>query len=386
MSEYQYYEFRAIDRPLTDNEQATLRRYSGRATITPTRFLNNYSYGSFKGNESEWTEKYFDAFLYLANWGTRKLMLRLPVSVLPMDSVSDYCAGDMVSARIAGEHIILEFRSEDEECDGGWIDEDDDTLAGLVPMRAELASGDVRALYIAWLGSARLGELEDDDREPPCPPGLRELSHALEAFAALMRVDSDLIEAAAATSPDLIAIDGDAIRLWVSALPEVEKTLLIVRLVGGGEAHLRAELVRRFHHAYASKNLAPRTRLRTVGELLKAADTCAEQRRRHEAESAARENARRARADAEVREQHLTALAKREAAAWREVDALIATKQAKKYDEAVALLHDLRDVCARDGRQTNAAARVARLRAEHAKKPSFVERLRKAGMLEHESR
>ena len=34
MSEYQYYEFQAIDRPLTDDEQKTLRRYSGRARIT----------------------------------------------------------------------------------------------------------------------------------------------------------------------------------------------------------------------------------------------------------------------------------------------------------------------------------------------------------------
>ncbi|MGH8564248.1 MAG: hypothetical protein ACREXW_09210 [Gammaproteobacteria bacterium] len=53
MSEYQYYEFQAIDRPLTDREVSTLRNYSSRATITSTRFMNRYSYGSFKGNASE---------------------------------------------------------------------------------------------------------------------------------------------------------------------------------------------------------------------------------------------------------------------------------------------------------------------------------------------
>ena len=67
MSEYQYYEFQAIDRPLTDEEQKTLRGYSGRARITPTRFVNSYSYGDFKGDESDWMAKYFDAFLYMAN-------------------------------------------------------------------------------------------------------------------------------------------------------------------------------------------------------------------------------------------------------------------------------------------------------------------------------
>jgi hypothetical protein len=33
MSEYQYYEFQAIDRPLTKSEMADLRSYSTRALI-----------------------------------------------------------------------------------------------------------------------------------------------------------------------------------------------------------------------------------------------------------------------------------------------------------------------------------------------------------------
>ena len=44
------------------------------------------------------------------------------------------------------------------------------------------------------------------------------------------------------------------------------------------------------------------------------------------------------------------------------------------------LLRDLRDVCVRAGRQAEAASRIARLREEHAKKPSFIERIRKAGL------
>ncbi|MDI7267881.1 MAG: hypothetical protein QME96_07795 [Myxococcota bacterium] len=104
------------------------------------------------------------------------------------------------------------------------------------------------------------------------------------------------------------------------------------------------------------------------------------ERRREETERADRERARREREAAEKREQHLAALAKREVEAWREVDALIATKQPKKYDEAVALLRDLRDVCARDGRQEHADARIARLRAQHAKKPSLLQRMSEAGL------
>jgi hypothetical protein len=70
MSEYQYYEFQAIDRPLTEQEMRALRSYSTRATITPTLFTNHYEWGSFKGDPATWVEKYFDAFS-ISPTGTR---------------------------------------------------------------------------------------------------------------------------------------------------------------------------------------------------------------------------------------------------------------------------------------------------------------------------
>jgi hypothetical protein len=78
VSEYQYYEFLALDRPLTDEQRAELRKLSSRADITATRFVNEYSYGDFRGSPEKLMERYFDAFLYLANWGTRRLMFRFP--------------------------------------------------------------------------------------------------------------------------------------------------------------------------------------------------------------------------------------------------------------------------------------------------------------------
>ena len=50
MSEYQYYEFAAIDRPLTSEQMSRLRALSTRDTITPTRFCNVYTWGDFKGD------------------------------------------------------------------------------------------------------------------------------------------------------------------------------------------------------------------------------------------------------------------------------------------------------------------------------------------------
>jgi hypothetical protein len=42
VSEYQYYEFLAIDRPRDDGEQAAVRSLSTRARISATSFVNEY--------------------------------------------------------------------------------------------------------------------------------------------------------------------------------------------------------------------------------------------------------------------------------------------------------------------------------------------------------
>jgi hypothetical protein len=77
MSEYQYYEFQAIDRPLDRAAQEALRSISSRARITATSFTNHYEWGDLKGDPRKFMERWFDLHLYLANWSTRRLMLRV---------------------------------------------------------------------------------------------------------------------------------------------------------------------------------------------------------------------------------------------------------------------------------------------------------------------
>jgi hypothetical protein len=151
VSEYQYYEFTAVDRPLTPREQAELRSLSTRADITATSFVNTYEWGNFKGDPRQLMERYFDAHLYLANWGTRQLMLRLPKRVLDPASVADYCMGDSASAWTAGRHVIVRLNREDEDGTDDWDLDGHGLLASIVPVRAALAAGDLRLLYLGWL-------------------------------------------------------------------------------------------------------------------------------------------------------------------------------------------------------------------------------------------
>ncbi len=76
MSEYQYYEFQAIDRPLGEADREALRALSTRARITATSFTNSYEWGAFKGDPARLMERWFDLHLYLANWGARRFMIR----------------------------------------------------------------------------------------------------------------------------------------------------------------------------------------------------------------------------------------------------------------------------------------------------------------------
>jgi hypothetical protein len=95
-------------------------------------------------------KQYFDAFVYVTNWSTHELMLRLPRRLLsPADALA-YCTSDNLQARSAAEHLILDFRSEDES--GADCDEDDGDgwMSALLPLRAELGCGDPST----WAGSA----------------------------------------------------------------------------------------------------------------------------------------------------------------------------------------------------------------------------------------
>ena len=76
---------------------------------------------------------------------------------------------------------------------------------------------------------------------------------------------------------------------------------------------------------------------------------------------------------------HLDGLVGKEAKPWADAEALIATKLPRSYDAALALLVDLRDLAAR-GNGDDYRVRLDALRARHAKKPSFLERLVKAGL------
>lgn len=131
VSEYQYYEFQAIDRPLTEDERAAVGQLSSRVELSSTRAVFTYSYGDFRGDPKQVLAKYFDAMFYIANWGTQQLMFRFSQSLIEGDRIQRYCLEDYITLSIINNYAVLDIRFDQEEgC--GWIDGRLDSVQSLV--------------------------------------------------------------------------------------------------------------------------------------------------------------------------------------------------------------------------------------------------------------
>lgn len=264
MSEYQYYEFRAINRPLTDEERRYVRTLSRRVHLTPAQAIFTYNYGDFPGDPLALLETHFDALLYTANWGSRELAFRFPRALVDLEPLQQYhWAADEITLKTSEQHDVLDIDFQDAE-PGDWI-EGEGLLAPLLPLRDDILRGDMRALHLAYLKAAQYTDDMDDelddgleylDAEPPddegneratvtlpVPPGLDQLSAPLRAFADFFAIDADLIARAALGSPPLERMD-EQIDRWVAQVPDAERAAWLVRLARG-EPHLDVQFLRR---------------------------------------------------------------------------------------------------------------------------------------------
>ncbi|MFL6052500.1 MAG: hypothetical protein ACJ72W_06225 [Actinoallomurus sp.] len=386
MSECQYYEFLAVDRPLDERQQTEVRALPTRARITATSFTNEYHWGDFRGDPRAMMERYYDAHLYLTNWGAHQVMLRLPRTFLDLKAVEQYRVDPHVAAWTTREHLILDLTSEDEG--GDWVEGAEDSLSAIVGVRSELAAGDLRPLYLAWLAGYGTWERDEDafdydaedELEPPVPAGLSSLTAPQRALADFLRLDADLLTVAAQTSPPLAKIKDDPRELarWINDLPSRDRERLLLQVAQGHGAQVQMELLRRFRgEPGISGNGRPR---RTVAELLDAAADIRQERQRQAEAAHAAEEARRARERVLAREKGLDALARDQETAWARADALIDTRRPSDYDTAVEILKDLQVVTSRAGHAEEFVRRFTLLRRQHLRKPSLIARFDRADL------
>ncbi|MEG3973249.1 hypothetical protein QT970_01345 [Microcoleus sp. herbarium8] len=386
MSEYQYYEFQSVDRRLTQSEQEALSQLSSRAQISSSRAIFVYNYGDFPGQEKQVLIKYFDAMFYIANWGSLQLMFRFPKGLIDIELMRQYCVEDIVEVSEINNFVILEISINEEGGFDGWI-EGEGNLSSLIGLRQEILQGDYRLLYLAWLkGITYLDEFdedederddddekdddENDDREglePPVPPNFGKLSSSLQAFIDIFEVDEHLLKTAISASVTKDSIPESSIKKAIKKLERSEVDTFLLRLLKG-ESNLSIELGKKLSGMIEVRQ-EQNPGKRTIRQLLASAKK-EEKKEEYRIEQEAKA--------ARIRE--LEALAKRETAAWEEIDALIQKGTSNSYDQVVPLLLKLRDLADYQKQQIKFLTRLQELHNKYSSRSGLKRRLLKVDL------
>ena len=105
MSEYQYHEWQTIDRLLTPKEQDAVDRLSSHIDVSSSRAVVTYNWSDFRHDPRQVLLNYFDAYFYLANWGSLRLMFRFPKGLLDEGGISPYCVDEFIDFKTVGEFL-----------------------------------------------------------------------------------------------------------------------------------------------------------------------------------------------------------------------------------------------------------------------------------------
>jgi hypothetical protein len=380
MSEYQYYEFLAIDRPLTSEEISALRTLSTRAHITPVSFTNHYEWGDFKGDPDELMRRFFDAHVYVANWMTAIFMVRVPIEALSGKTVEAMAVSGILDFKATKTHWVISWSlHESENYDRFGMEDGRGWMARLAPVRDELSSGDMRSLYIGWLSAVTREMIDDDEMEPLPMEGLWNLTPAQQALAEFVEVDEDLLAGAGIGCPSLQdeATSKEQMDAWLAGLPQEGVTALLKLLLTGKGQQAERTLKNRFaawrRGLQGQSSEAPR---RTVGELRKHAEAAEKVRQENEK----REKEKREAKKRKEREAYLKALAENFPKAWKSAQQSVERGSGFAYDDVCRALVDLSEAYSLHRSPNSFEQELREFMASHMRRKALIQRLVKAGI------
>ncbi len=373
MSEYQYYEFVAVDGPISDEGLRYAEGCSSRADVSRVHWRNQYNFGDF-GGSVERLLQYYDAHFYIANWGTVRFAVALPEGVLDRDAVQPYVRGheqyeNTLTIKRNGARTIV-WWERNEEDGWGWT-EGEGLISRLVGIREELMRRDYRALFLGWLADFRPDDWRDPRDSavlvPPIPAGLDCPTPALQTLLEQFPVDCDALAVATGQAqggmPDRIPIS-DAL----DKLPVGDMKALLARVADGDGPRVMSELNRLTY-----PRIGP-----SVGETLTCVEFAAkaievrEARLKKEAKAAAAERRR----AAEARKRHLECVMKRSDTIWAGLEPLMEEKIASAYDNVAAQLKELRDACKQADKESDFQDRLEVFRERYSRRPAMMRRIK----------
>ncbi len=332
MSEYQFYEFKSIDKPLTPAEKENISSWSSRTQATSSGAIFSYHYSDFPNDELKVVEKYFDAMFYIANWGTRRLIFKIPNDFVDKRNIKQYCVEGLEVYEYEN-FILIDIWLEDEEGGFGWV-EGDGMLASFITLRDDIISGDYRCLYLIWLKISTedvandYGNVATDSTEPEVPLGMNELNGSLLEFVDVFSIDKDTIAGAATISRPIKNENIDYLS-YISNLTDKEKDNWLLRLLEGDP--LLSEKIKR--HIRKQNPIQTYSPNRTVKDIVEVSLNLKKKR----------ELAKKKKQEKEylIKLKNIDSNKNR---LWEQVFLLISQKKSKAYDEAVQILVLLKEL------------------------------------------
>jgi hypothetical protein len=375
MSEYQYVAFRAIDSPVSEKNLEYMRRQSSRAEITPWSFDNEYQYGDFRGDAVEMLRRGYDLHLHYANFGTRKLLIRLPRGLPDVEAAKPYLGEDSVQflpdKQGHGGTLSIDPYHEPGDLEELW--EFDNLLHRFLPLRAEILDGDLRPLYLAHLAIACDGEHDPEaTKEAPVPACLDKLSDAQRALTELYGLSDSLIAAAAQGSPPREAQSDlrSQHAKWVQGQPEATKNAWLVQWLADPHSDVRREILAEFRRSHRVPLWPTVIRERTIAQLKAIAEGIQHQEDREAAAKAARQRAKR-----------LAEMAADPDRTLRETDELVTRRSGDAYRQIATLLAELRDALAGTDQSGLAEQQAKALKNKNPTLRLLISELRRQGLL-----
>jgi hypothetical protein len=375
MSEYQYIAFRAVDTAVTEKNLEYMRRQSTRAEITPWSFDNEYQYGDFRGDAVEMLRRGYDLHLHYANFGIRKLLIRLPHGLPDINAAKPYLGKD--SAEFLrdkqGHGGILSIEPYHESGDLEELWEFDQLLHRLVLLRAEILNGDLRPLYLAHLAIACDGNHDPEaTKEAPIPAGLDKLSDAQRALMELYGLSDSLIAAAAQDCPPLEALTdrGTPHAQWLRGQPEATKDAWLAQWMSDPHSNARREILAEFRKCLKAPLWPTVVRHRTIAELEMIAEEIQHQTDREKAANAARQRAKR-----------LAGMAADPTQTLRETEELVSQRSGEAYRQIATLLAELRDALAGSEQSGLAEQQAQKLKSKNPTLHLLTRELRLQGFV-----
>lgn len=380
MSEYRYYEFRALDEPLSEAQVSELRGISSRAEITSTSFINEYHWGDLKARPKQLVEEYFDAYLHIANYGVREVMFRMPLGTLDVEVAGQYQCDECLHIWETDSHHIISFSPylEDLGREEWW--EDQHLLPSMLPLRERLAAGDFRSLYLGWLFSAVYTWMDPEEQEPPVPTGIDELDGPSSALAQFLLLNDEQLQVAAEASRSPSEQPSDTeLKRWLAEQPEESKLDWLMAFVRDGAGMPSTSILRQFakdHGLVLAGDVTSVSKRRTAGEVFERVERLQEKREARERERRRKEEERKRREKQRRREAYLDEIVGRQEELWSEVIELVADSYAAgDYDAAVKTLVDLRDLAHRRGETADFRRRLADFEERYDRRRALMRRI-----------